>query len=178
MQYTPEKIGRKILLKQVALSVVVILLLPLILVFITNIGSENLLGYSTFYKNTFSGVIKNPLTVIIPSITIIGLTYLIGGRIGKKVLIDKSKPYSSVFSGLMVLWTGFYLSCILSETIRKVVSYGLTADNIEHVFISWLIYGLIPFIAFALTCSSILSVVVSWEFKKAIKKNETHYNNK
>lgn len=176
MKDTPKILGRKIMLRQIILSVVVILLLPLLLVFLANLSRESPLGYFTFYKNIFADIIKNPVSAMLVSIAIIILTYFVGGRVGKKIIAENNKPYPSAFSGLLIIWFGFYLSCILFETIIYVIKYGLTMDNISHVVLSWLFYGLIPFVAFTLAHSSILSIILSWEFKKAIKKNDTHYN--
>lgn len=156
------------MLRQISISVVVILLLPLLLVLLSNISRETPLGYFTFYKNIFADIIKNPASVMLATITIIILTYFVGGRVGKKIISENNKPYLSAFIGLLIIWFGFYLSCILFETILYVTKYGLTMDNISHVVLSWLFYGLIPFVAFALTHSSILSIILSWEFKKSI----------
>ena len=173
MKYTAKNIGRKIVLKQIVLSVVVVLLLPLILVFFTNLTRENPLGYLTFYENTHSDILKNPFSFLIPAITVLITGFIIGGRIGKKILTHKNKPYESVFSGFMIIWTVFFLSCILSEIIQKAINYGVSLDSVATIFLMWILYGLLPFSVIALIYSSIMSLFISWEFEK-----KKRYNNK
>jgi hypothetical protein len=59
---------------------------------------------------------------------------------------------------------------MINEIIISVINFGLSTEIISHVIVSWLMYGLILFLIVSLIYSSILSIFISTQFKRAIKK--------
>ena len=170
MKNTPENIGRKIIFKNIIISIVLIFLLPLLMVFIMNIGRENNLNYLTFYKNVFKSASISPLSIVLQIFILLATIYIIGGITGRKIIKEKINPFKRTFISLNLIWLCFFMIAMINEIIMSVNNFGLTSEIIGSVIVAWLIYGLILFIIVSLIYSSILSIFISREFKRAIKK--------
>ena len=170
MKNTPENIGRKIIFKNIIISIVFILLLPLLMVFIMNIGRENNLNYLTFYKNVGKSVSISPLSFVLQLFILIATIYVIGGITGRKILKEKMNPYKRTFISLNLIWLCLFIIAMINEVIISVNNFGLTTEIIGSVTVAWLVYGLLLFMSASLIYSSILSIFISREFKRAITK--------
>ena len=170
MKNTPEYIGRKIIFKNIIISIVFILLVPLLMVFIMNIGRENTLNYLTFYKNIGKSVSITPLSFVLQLFFLIATIYVIGGITGRKILKEKMNPYKRTFISLNLIWLCLFIIAMINEVIISVNNFGLTPEIIGSVTLAWLVYGFVLFISASLIYSSILSIFISGEFKRAITK--------
>jgi hypothetical protein len=170
MKNTPENIGRKIIFKNIIISIVLIFLLPLLMVFIMNIGRENNLNYLTFYKNVIKSALISPLSIVIQILILLATIYIIGGITGRNIIKEKNNPFKRTFISLNLIWLCFFMTAMINEIIMSVNNFGLTLQIIGSVIAAWLIYGFILFIIVSLIYSSILSIFISREFKRAIKK--------
>jgi len=172
MKNTPENIGRKIIFKNIIISIVLIFLLPLLMVFIMNIGRENNLHYLTFYKNVFKSASISPLSIILQIVILLVFIYIIGGITGRKIIKEKINPFKRTFISLNLIWFFFFMIAMINEMITTAYHFGFTSEIISRVIVAWLMYGLILFLIVSLIYSSILSIFISREFKKAIKKEK------
>jgi hypothetical protein len=170
MKNTPENIGRKIIFKNIIISIVIIFLLPLLIVFIENIGNENNLNYLTFYKNIFKSASISPLSIVLQIVILLATIYIIGGITGRKIIKERINPFKRTFISLNLIWLCLFIIAMINEIIISVINFGLSTEIISHVIVSWLIYGLILFLIVSLIYSSILSIFISTQFKRAIKK--------
>ena len=170
MKNTPENIGRKIIFKNIIISIVFILLVPLLMVFIMNIGRENNLNYLTFYKNVGKSVSITPLSFVLQLFFLIATIYVIGGITGRKILKEKMNPYKRTFISLNLIWLCLFIIAMINEIIISVNNFELTPEIIGSVTLAWLVYGLLLFMSASLIYSSILSIFISREFKQTIKK--------
>jgi hypothetical protein len=171
MKNTPENIGRKIIYKNIIFSVAIIFLLPLLIVLIKKIGGDNQLDYLTFYENIFKSYTASAIAIILQIIILLGFIYVIAGIIGRKIIKEKINPFKGTFIALNLIWLCFFIVAMINEVILKAIYFEPTLGIISDVIVSWLIYGLILFIIVSLIYSSILSIFITREFKKAIKKD-------
>lgn len=170
MKNTPEYIGRKIIFKNIIISIVCIFLVPLLMVFIMNIGRENNLNYLTFYKNVGKSVSITPLSFVLQLFFLIATIYIIGGITGRKILKVKMNPYKITFISLNLIWLCLFIIAMINEIIISVNNFGFTPEIIGSVTLAWLVYGLLLFMSASFIYSSILSIFISREFKREITK--------
>jgi hypothetical protein len=170
MKNTPEYIGRKIIFKNIIISIVCIFLVPLLMVFIMNIGRENNLNYLTFYKNVGKSVSITPLSFVLQLFFLIATIYVIGGITGRKILNEKMNPYKRTFISLNLIWLCLFIIAMINEIIISVNNFGLTPEIFSSVTLAWLVYGFVLFILTSLIYSSILCIFISREFKREITK--------
>ncbi len=140
------------------------------MVFIMNIGRENNLNYLTFYKNVIKSALISPLSIVIQILILLATIYIIGGITGRNIIKEKNNPFKRTFISLNLIWLCFFMTAMINEIIMSVNNFGLTLQIIGSVIAAWLIYGFILFIIVSLIYSSILSIFISREFKRAIKK--------
>jgi hypothetical protein len=135
-----------------------------------NIGRENNLNYLTFYKNVIKSALISPLSIVIQILILLATIYIIGGITGRNIIKEKNNPFKRTFISLNLIWLCFFMTAMINEIIMSVNNFGLTLQIIGSVIAAWLIYGFILFIIVSLIYSSILSIFISREFKRAIKK--------
>jgi hypothetical protein len=170
MKDTPENIGRKIIFKNVFISIMCIFLAPLLLVFILNLGNENKLNYLTFYQNVVKSASISTLSIVLQLCILLASIYIIGGITGRKILKEKTLSFKTTFISLNLICLCFFLMAMINELIMSVHDFGFTSDIIGSVVLAWINYGFILFILTSLIYSSILGIFISREFKQAIKK--------
>jgi hypothetical protein len=170
MKDTPENIGRKIIFKNVFISIICIFLAPLLLVFILNLGNENKLNYLTFYQNVVKSASISTLSIVLQLCILLASIYIIGGITGRKILKEKTHTFKKTFISLNIICLCYFITAMINELIMSVHDFGFTSDIIGSVVLAWINYGFILFILTSLIYSSILGIFISREFKQAIKK--------
>ncbi|SEG51013.1 hypothetical protein [Algoriphagus boritolerans] len=143
---TAKSIGRQTLLKYCIVSVLAILtiFISTFLIFAdpttTTVTLDNAL--STLMKD----FIDNYLFVSIQTAFIIIEILIIGGLIGE--LIIKGQKNHFIVGGLTLLtmWFLLFITCSVTSGIMNSINYGL--NGFKSAFMSWTVFGLLPFLVF------------------------------
>jgi hypothetical protein len=165
---TSKTIGRRTILKYTAISVATILILLTVLALIFAQDSDVPLTFGRIvetYKDEFH---DNADFVVIQTIFTLMTIWFVGGLSGQ-LIIEKGKNKFMIGGlSIVLLWTSLFICSTLTAGIMNSIKYG--GQGFESAAVSWMIYGLIPFLCFGLLHGLILGFPIGHEIKKRGEK--------
>jgi hypothetical protein len=161
---TTRAIGRKTLIKHTAISVVTILLLLTITVLIFGRRTNETITVGRIFKTYWDEFVDNVDFVAIQTILTLVTIWFVGGLSGR-LIIEKSKN-KFLIGGLsiLILWISLFVGSALTAGVMNSVKYG--GHGFKSAFVSWMIYGLIPFFIFGIIHGLLIGFPLGHEIKK------------
>ncbi len=143
-----KMIGRNILfIYAIASACLIAIILPMI-GYIFYEPKDIELSFIDIASTFFMDLRGNLSYVSIQIIVILVAIWLIGGRITELISAKPKKGYLFGAFSIFFLWLVLFISCMLTSAIQKSLEYGLS--GFKSASISWIIYGLLPFILFGI----------------------------
>ena len=165
---TVKSIGRLTLLKYCAISVLAILTLFILtfLIFgdpkVTTVTLERAVATLT---NEF---LDNSVFVVLQAIMILIEILIIGGLIGELIIKKGRNKFLIGGLTLLAMWLLLFLTSAVTSGLMNSIKYG--RQGFESAFLSWTIYGLIPFFAFGIIHGLTTGFFLGREIKKRGEK--------
>ena len=165
---TSKTIGRKTILKYTAISVVTIFLILTVLALIFGQDTDVPLTLGRILETYKDEFLDNVDFVAIQTILTLVTIWYVGGLCGH-LIIEKGKN-KFVIGGLsiLLLWISLLICSTLTAGVMNSIKYG--GQGFESATMSWIIYGLIPFLCFGLVHGLIMGLPIGHEIKKSGEK--------
>ena len=137
---TIKNIGRLTLLKYSLISVALFFAIPIIIVLVYQIFSNDPVKVTTFFDNLKSDLKGNELFVLIQIVVILIGIWTFGALAGRLIIIQKRNKFFIGWLTIFFLWILLFLSCVLTDCVTDYSKYS--ENDFLSVLIGWLVYGL------------------------------------
>ena len=117
------------------------------------------------YRNEF---VENIDFVAIQTILTLATIWYVGGLCGQ-LIIEKNKN-KFIIGGLSILtlWISLFVGSAFTAGVINSIEYA--GHGFESAFVSWVVYGLIPFLFFGLIHGLVIGFPLGHEIKKSGEK--------
>ena len=161
---TAKSMGRHTLFKFISISIVLILALYILIFLlfadptVTTVTLEN--AISTLAKE----FVENIWFVVVQFLLLLLLVFILGGLVGD-LIITKRKNFA-VTGGLTILliWVLLFINCAVTGGVMNSIKYGL--NGFTSAVMSWVVFGLFPFLFFGL----VHGLALGYFLGRAVKK--------
>lgn len=138
-EVTPKEIGRIILLKFTAFSLLVFLCLSILIGLTALILGDNDINFKAFYQNLLYEASSNIIFLIIQVVAVSFGIWTIGGYAGVLILVKNKNKFKTGFYAILGLWALLFISSALTGGLINSITYGL--DGFSSSVKSWFIFG-------------------------------------
>ena len=143
IKMTIKKIGRLTLFKYCIISVIAFLAIPIFLVLLYDIFSNEHLSISVFLNNLNKDFKVNELFVFIQVLIVLVGIWIFGGIAGQLIIIEKRGKFLIGSVTIFKLWMLLFISSALTGGLLNSSKYG---QGFSTALADWFIYGLLLYI--------------------------------
>ena len=165
---TVKSIGRLTLLKYCIISVLAILTIFILTFLIFGDSKTTTVTLDNAISTLMADFLDNSLFVGIQTIVLLIEIVIIGGLIGELIIKRGKNKFLTGGLTLLTMWLLLFLTCAVTGGIINSIKYG--RQGFESAFLSWTVYGLIPFFVFGLIHGLTTGFFLGREIKKRGEK--------
>ena len=167
---TVKSIGRLTLLKYCLISVFAILTIFMLTFLTFGDPKTTTVTLDNAVSTLLTDLIDNFLFVCIQTVLLLIQILIIGGLIGELIIKKGKNKFLIGGLTLLTMWLLLFLTCAVTAGIMNSIKYG--RQGFESSFLSWTVYGLIPFFVFGL----VHGLTTGFFLGRAIKKKGEKLN--
>ena len=117
------------------------------------------------YRNEF---VENIDFVAIQTILTLATIWYVGGLCGQLIIEKNKKKFIIGGLSILTLWISLFVGSAFTAGVINSIEYA--GHGFESAFVSWVVYGLIPFLFFGLIHGLVIGFPLGHEIKKSGEK--------
>jgi hypothetical protein len=121
-----------------------------------------------FERNLINPYLNEPTYFSIQIVIDLIIAYIVAGKIGESIIDNNKEPFLTTFLGFLKLWFGILIVAMFSETIPRLIEYGIDFGFIGLSISMWLVMGGPLF----LLIGAVQGGLTSWFIGKEIEKRK------
>lgn len=151
-------------MKFLVLNVLLFLLLPIIFFTPYYFLSSEPGSVITYMQHLITDISENIGFLIVQTIVLVACIWFFA-EVPVRLIIEKNRnKFWTSFVFINILWIVLFISCSISSGVINSIKYGW--EGFESSVTSWIIYGLILWLMFAIVSGLILSPFIGKEIKR------------
>jgi hypothetical protein len=165
---TVKTLGRKTLLKYTAISVVTILFLITVVVLAFGQDADVPMTLGRVLETYKNEIIENVNFVMIQTILALATIWHVGGLCGQLIIERGKNKFIVGCLSILTLWASLFVCSTLTAGVMNSIKYA--GQGFKYATVSWIIYGLIPFLCLGLLHGLLIGFPMGHEIKKSGEK--------